>query len=218
MLVRCRGATSAAGNVLRRLAILAILGAGIISAYVPPGKATAVEQKTLLELVKGAELIFEGQVVASNVVPGADGAMPRTCVTFDISDVIVGSHPDRSLVLCFLGGEVNGQRTVVTDMHYPAVGEHGIYLVESTKQPMVNPLIGWDQGRFLVENDPVSGTPKMLTANRRPIQRIVAAAGEAAIVGPGATALGVVSGNGPDMTGAMGREDFKTWLRAAHGR
>ena len=132
--------------------------------------------------------------------------------------MIAGQDPGNSLVLCFMGGEIGGVRTVVTDMHYPVIGEQGIYVAESTHLAMVNPIAGWDQGRFLVEKDPASGAKLMLTARRRPILRMddearLPTAGTAILSGEG-TAAGVVSGEGPDMTGALSRDDFKAWLRS----
>ena len=181
--------------------------------------ASTVLRKSLSDLVKGAELVFEGTVTASTVVPGVGNAPPQTCITFAVTDVIAGPNPGSKLQLCFMGGEVNGVQTVVTDLHYPVVGEHGIYLAESTHQAMVNPLIGWDQGRFLVEKDPVSGIEKILTAHRHPVTGIAAEARlptpAMAIMPADEAAIGVTSGDGPDMTGAMDRDAFKTWLRSA---
>ncbi len=180
--------------------------------------ASSIERRSLSDLAKSAETIFEGTVVSSNVVPGVDNKPPHTCLTFTVTDVIAGKDPGKSLVLCFLGGEVNGQRTVVSDMTYPVVGEHGIYLAESTSQAMVNPLIGWDQGRFLVEKDTVTGTEKVLTSHRHPVLRLGQEARlpttDTTLVTSEGTAAGVVAGSGPDMTGAMGSGDFKAWLKS----
>ena len=206
-------------QIARRVSLLAIVAVGCFTTSFQPAAASTVLRKSLSDLVKSAELVFEGTVTASTVVPGVGNGPPRTCVTFAVTDVIAGQSPGATIQLCFLGGEVDGVQTVVTDMHYPVVGEHGIYLAESTRQPMVNPLIGWDQGRFLVEKDPVSGAEKILTAHRRPIVGMAAEARlptAATEILPGdGTAAGVMSGDGPDMKGAMARDDFKAWLRSA---
>ncbi len=201
---------------------LAAVAIAILS-WAPYSAATTMEQKTLSELMSGAELVFEGTVTDSSVGPTPNGQAIQTCVTFNVLDVISGSHPDATLVLCFLGGELNGQRMVVTDLRYPVVGEHGIYLVESTHVPMVNPLIGWDQGRFLVAADPADGAAKMTTAERRPVMGIGgpvvhAAEGGSAILPPGGAAADVSSADGPDLRGAMTRDAFKARLRAMVGR
>jgi hypothetical protein len=203
-------------GVIGRAAVLAIACLGLFS---QPAAASSIQRKSLSDLVKSAELVFEGTVVSSTVVPGPPERPPHTCVTFTITDVIAGADPGGTLVLCFMGGEVNGIHTVVTDLTYPAVGEHGIYLVESVHQRMVNPLIGWDQGHFLIEKDPVSGTEKVLTSHRRPVTALAAEAQgptqHAELVPAEGTAAGVVSAAGPDIGQAMAPGDFKTWLRAA---
>ena len=194
------------------------LSAACLTLVDPSASASTILRRSLSDLVKGAEVVFEGTVVSSTVVPGVNNRPPHTCVTFDVADVIAGENPGQSLQLCFLGGEVNGQQTVVSDMTYPTVGEHGIYIAESTHQAMVNPIAGWDQGHFLVEKDPTSGAEKVLTAHRHPVIGIGAeaslpSAGGALQVGDAAS--GVVAGDGPDIGHAMARDTFKSWLKSA---
>jgi hypothetical protein len=184
----------------------------------PSAGASTILHRSLSDLVKNAEVVFEGTVVSSSVVPGVNNRPPHTCVTFDVIDVIAGENPGKSLQLCFLGGEVNGQQTVVSDMTYPTVGEHGIYIAESTHQAMVNPIAGWDQGHFLVEKDPISGAEKILTAHRHPVMRLGAEASlpsTGVALQSGDAASGVVAGDGPDIGNAMARDAFKAWLKSA---
>jgi hypothetical protein len=54
-------------------------------------------------------------------------------------------------------------------MQIPKMGEHGIYFVEDTKKPMVNPLRGWDQGHFLVQYDRQSRRQQITTLNGKPV-------------------------------------------------
>ena len=180
--------------------------------------ATTMAQQSLSDLAKNSELIFEGAVLSSAVVPGVSGGPPHTCLTFSVTDVIAGASPGNTVVLCFKGGEVDGVRTVVSDLNIPAVGEHGIYLAESLHRTLVNPLAGWDQGRFLVTDDPESGTAKMRTAQGRPLMSLAEearhATAQTTLLPPGAAAAGVIAGAGPDIAGAMGRDAFKTWLRS----
>jgi hypothetical protein len=181
--------------------------------------ATTLMRQSLSDLAKRSEVIFEGQAVARAVEPLPDGQGARTCVNFRIIEIIAGTQPGSTIRLCFFGGMLNGQGFGVSGMHYPAVGEHGIYLVESTGQPLLNPLIGWDQGRFLVAKDPATGSLKMTTTDHR---RIVALAPEAAnpapaggeIVSPDATAGGVTADDNANLSGAMSREDFIGKLRS----
>jgi hypothetical protein len=84
---------------------------------------------------------------------------------------------------------------------------------------MANPLIGWDQGHYLLETDPATGTEHVLTAARRRVTGLNSDAGQptpnAAITSPeGATAAGVESDTGPDLADAMSRDDFESRLRS----
>lgn len=200
----------------RSLALLALaipLGAGLAS-------ATTLERKSLSDLAKGSELIVDGTVTSRSVEALANGQGARTCFTFKIAEVVAGAHPDKNLRLCFFGGMVNGLGFGVSGMRYPDVGEHGIYLIESTREAMLNPLIGWDQGRFLVAKDPASGIAKVTTADGQRITGLTDAAARptdavAGIVSPsGASAAGVASDEKPELAGAMSRDDFVARLRS----
>ena len=208
------------GRNTRRLGLHLLLGASALACLsFPQAGATTLARQSLSDLAKGSELIFEGQAVARAVEPLPGGPGARTCVNFRIIEMIAGTQPGSTIRLCFFGGQLGGQGFGVSGMNYPAIGEHGIYLVESTGQLLVNPLIGWDQGRFLVAKDPATGTLKMTTADHR---RIVGLAPEAAkltpsdgeIVSPDATAAGVRSDDNPNLTGAVSRDEFISKLRA----
>ena len=204
---------------MRRSLPGSILGAVLAGILAVPSGATTIQQKSLSDLVKGAELVFEGTVTGSTVEPGPNGQGLRTCFTFQVSKEIVGTAPANIFPLCFMGGELNGRRQVVSGMRYPTVGEHGIYLVESTHQTMANPLIGWDQGHYLIEPEGTTGAEHILTAARRRVTGLNSDAGQpthsAAIFSPeGATAAGVESDTGPDLAGAMLRDDFESRLRS----
>ena len=181
--------------------------------------ATTLMRQSLSDLAKHSEVIFEGQAISSAVEPLPEGHGARTCVDFRIIAMIAGPQPGSTMRLCFLGGVLNGQGFGVSGMNYPAVGEHGVYLVESTAQTLVNPLIGWDQGHFLVAKDAATGALKMTTADHR---RIVGLAPEAAeptsadgeIVSPDATATGVMADSNPALSGAMSRDTFISELRS----
>lgn len=208
------------GRNRRRSGLFLLLGASALACLgYSQANATTLAGKSLSDLAKGSELIFEGQAVTSVVEALPNGQGARTCVSFKIAEIVAGAHPGSTLRLCFFGGMLGGEGFGVSGMHYPAVGEHGIYLVESTSQPQINPLIGWDQGRFLVAKDPVTGTLRMMTADHR---RIVGLAPEAAkptpaegrIVSPDATAGGVMTDDGSNLSGAIPREDFIGGLRS----
>jgi len=212
---RC-GRTFGLGRSLGLGLWLAAMCAGAL-----PAGATVLQRQSLSDLARKSEFIFEGQPVSRVVEALPDGQGARTCFTFKVIQAIAGSHPGNAVRLCFFGGMIGDRGFAVSDLNMPTVGEHGIYLVESTGQPMLNPLIGWDQGHFLVTKD-TAGTLRVTTADHR---RITALASEAAttaapeIVSPtGATAAGVMSDDRPELSGAMSRDAFVKELRAFHDR
>jgi hypothetical protein len=210
------------GRSFAKPLVLFAVSMGIVSVG-SPASATALERKSLSDLAKGSELIFEGTVVAKKVVALANGQGARTCFTFKIAEVIAGTIPGKTAHLCFFGGEINGQGFAVSDMRYPDMGEHGIYLVESTRESMLNPLIGCDQGRFLVAKDAATGVSKVMTADGARVSGLTDAAARPTpaaqeVVSPDATAVGVLSDSKHDLGGAISRDAFVAKLRSYRGR
>ncbi len=204
---------------MRRLGLglsLALAGAGAL-----PAGATMLQRQSLSDLVRKSQFIFEGQPVSRAVEALPEGQGARTCFSFKVIQAIAGSHPGNVVRLCFFGGTIGGKGFAVSDLNMPAIGEHGIYLVESTGQPMLNPLIGWDQGHFLVAKDS-AGTLRITTADHRRVTGLAPEAGRTAapeILPPaGATAAGVISDDRQELSGAMSRDTFVKELRAFHDR
>lgn len=144
-----------------RLAI-ALAAAALLAA---PARATTVRSLDVGELAAQAGLVFEGRVLARESRAGARGAI-RTCVAFEVLDVVKGPAIATPYELCFAGG-ASGRRAVRVDgMRYPEPGEHGIYFVADPRGGRVNPLLGWDQGRFLVQG---GAAPFVATADGAPV-------------------------------------------------
>jgi hypothetical protein len=132
---------------------IALVAAALVAA---PSGATTVRSLDVGELARRAELVFEGRVVAREHRVGARGEL-RTCVSFAVLEVVKGPPVASPYELCFAGG-ARGARTLrALGMRYPEPGERGIYFVSDVDGGRVNPLLGWDQGRFLVDGgaDPV---------------------------------------------------------------
>ena len=66
-----------------------------------------------------------------------------------------------------MGGVFNGQIVQVSGMRIPEMDEQGIYFVESMSQDLINPLIGWSQGHFIIVDD--NGTRRISTAGNQPV-------------------------------------------------
>jgi hypothetical protein len=132
--------------------------------------ASTVQQVTMEEMAEKSAVVFEGTVIAVTAHRDDRGSIV-TDVLFDVTDVIKGKVTGTQLKLVFLGGTFEGKTMLITDTHYPALGEKGIYFVESVDIPMVNPLFGWDQGRFLLKEDQL-GEERVLTADKKPVESL----------------------------------------------
>ena len=113
--------------------------------------STTIKELSLNQLTNEAELIFEGRVKDRNVI--REGRLITTIVTFEILDVIKGEKNTTNLDLPFSGGELDGEVLEITGSKIPAINEHGIYFVESAEGNLLNPLLGWTQGHYIIENN-----------------------------------------------------------------
>ncbi len=135
------------------------------------GYAASVKEVSMTEMLQECQFVFEGKVLS---IAAKESSRKRihTFVTFEILEIIKGEYPNKTITLSFLGGTVGDVTLRVSDMNFPEIGEHGIYFVESLKGPQVNPIYGWSQGHFLVENDD-TGTERVLTRSKQPVTGVI---------------------------------------------
>jgi hypothetical protein len=135
------------------------------------GHASSVREVSLNEMIQKSQFVFEGTVT---VIEARGNSQKRihTYVTFEITDVIKGEYPRKTITLRFLGGTVGGVTLAVSDMQLPQEGEHGIYFVESLERLQVHPLYGWSQGHFIVEHD-ATGIQRIMTNRRLPVTAVM---------------------------------------------
>lgn len=175
--------------------------------------ATTIWAVTFEELLQYSEFVFEGRVVAVESVMPPDSRLPRTCVLFEISEVLKGSHSNDTVDLCFLGG-ISGEYTVhVANMQYPKLDEKGIYFVKSLAGQYANPFYGWEQGHFLIETDPYTSREYVLTAGGHPVTGIALEETPPHVLSTG-VAIGVKTTNRLQIGKAWTVEEFKQNLRS----
>ncbi len=131
------------------------------------GQAATLLNMDIDSIADQAELVFIGTVVASESLQNINSQY-RTYVTFQIEEVLKGSYPGDTLELSFLGGTFDGRGSVVSDLRLPEPGETGIYFVESVSENLINPLLGWSQGHFLISQDQ-QGIARITTNRREPV-------------------------------------------------
>ena len=161
--MRCRERHCAADKTLVSVLISYLL-------LVSPLGATTILGMNIDEVAQGAEIIFEGKVVEHNVRENATG-MIVTYVTFRIEELIKGEYDEPLLELKFTGGRLGRQTMEISGLRIPSPKEEGIYFVESVNRNLVNPLLGWSQGHYLIYEQ--NGERRVSTVNDRPITDVL---------------------------------------------
>jgi hypothetical protein len=135
-------------NLTRSARVLAVAGAALFAAQ--GATASSVRSVSMDDMIDRSEVVFEGRVLGRRFAEGGSGGM-RTCVRFEVLDVVKGADLASPLELCFAGGRSkDGVSRSIAGLDLPAPGEHGVYFVESLADGRLSPIFGWDQGRFLV--------------------------------------------------------------------
>jgi hypothetical protein len=142
--------------------------------------ATTVRSVSMSQMAQVAELVFEGRVLSQQAQ--GEGRKIRTCIAFEVLDVVKGPAIASPFELCFSGGTRHGRTRRIHGMRHPQPGEHGIYFVETLRAARVNPLLGWGQGHFRVADDE-SGTVE--TADGQQLLSVEADDGSGAMLSRG---------------------------------
>jgi hypothetical protein len=133
---------------------------------------STIREVSVDEMLGGSQLLFDGRVIAQQVVQEPSNGRIYTLVTFEIIDILKGSVAGERVRLRFLGGTLNGLTLSVGDMRLPPLGERGIYFVEGPGRDQVHPFYGWEQGHLLVERDAASGDSLVRTPEGNPVYSV----------------------------------------------
>jgi hypothetical protein len=148
-----------------------ILLSFLLWTLVPSGLlATTRNSMTIDQIAGDAELIFEGEVLSHEARREPSSNIIYTYVTFAVRDVIKGAFSGTELALRFTGGTLGNEIVEISGLTLPAEGERGIYFIESTTRNLLNPLLGWSQGHYLIEEE--NGVRSINSLNRDPITAV----------------------------------------------
>lgn len=178
--------------------------------------ATTIRSMDIDAVARDAELIFEGEVIQHETLLDNGTGIINTFVTFEVRDVLKGDYQASQLELKFTGGTHDGQVVEVSGLKIPEPGEQGIYFVESTTRNLINPLLGWSQGHFLITEE---GDERVVTtADSEPVIDVMPVSNIPATIkkplglieGKGDSAAGVLTDSSPlRVEQALTVEDFK---------
>jgi len=188
----------------------------VFVAYTTGTGATTILGMDIDEVANEAELIFEGEVILHETRQNSNTGIIHTYVTFTVHDVVKGDFSADTIELKFAGGTFMGQIVEVRGLEIPKEGENGIYFVESTSRDLLNPLIGWSQGHFIIEQE--LGERRVRTIDRQTVTDIQSVSSipsvikkpQAIIEGDGDVAAGVlVDSSSLSIERALTVEEFK---------
>ena len=184
--------------------------------YATGTNATTMLGMDIDKVANDAELIFEGEVILHETRQNSNTGIIHTYVTFTVHDVVKGDFSADTIELKFAGGTFMGQIVEVRGLKIPKEGENGIYFVESTSRDLLNPLIGWSQGHFIIEQE--LGERRVRTIDRQTVTDIQSVSSipsvikkpQAIIEGDGDVAAGVlVDSSSLSIERALTVEEFK---------
>lgn len=135
-----------------------------------PIQGTTIRGMDIDQVVADAELIFEGQVIDRQVRRADRGGLINTYVTFRVVDVLKGNYAGDTLELKFSGGTMGNEIIEVSGLVVPKAGEEGIYFVEALGRDLLNPLLGWSQGHYLIQE--LLGQRSMLSVKEQPVTAV----------------------------------------------
>ena len=188
----------------------------VFVAYATGTNATTILGMDIDKVANDAELIFEGEVILHETRQNSNTGIIHTYVTFTVHDVVKGDFSADTIELKFAGGTFMGQIVEVRGLKIPKEGENGIYFVESTSRDLLNPLIGWSQGHFIIEQE--LGERRVRTIDRQTVTDIQSVSSipsvikkpQAIIEGDGDVAAGVlIDSSSLSIERALTVEEFK---------
>jgi len=178
--------------------------------------ATTILGMDIDQVAQQAEFIFEGEVILSETRQDGSSGIISSYVTFAIWDVVKGDYDAESVELKFMGGAFNGQIVEVSGMRIPLLGEQGVYFVESLSRDLINPLLGWSQGHFLIVEE--NGVRRISTVDNKPVTEVESVSAipatikkpQAVLEGNSEVAAGVMTQSSPLMIErALTVDEFK---------
>lgn len=147
--------------VFSRLVVPLSLVLLIFLNVIASANATSIRQLDMNDMLETAELVFEGRVLKSEARRTRNSSTIKTFILFEVDEVISGDYSKDTLLLSFEGGTVDGETVEIQGLRTPEVGEKGIYFIESLSRSLVNPIVGWSQGHFLLKSDDVGNDTVM---------------------------------------------------------
>ena len=162
----------------------AVVAGLAVAAAVAAAEATSIRRMEIGEIARRADLVLIGTVEGNRTrLASAPGNRTRIFTDYELGDVSTwkGSVPTSNHVASFVGGSLHGRTLGVEGV--PVLEEGKRYLLFLGEKEPLCPVIGWDQGIFIL----VDGPDGRILVRRKDGSPVSSAAG------------GTISSSGPSM-------------------
>ncbi len=123
------------------------------------------------EVIQRSNLIFEGSVLEKKARWNDMGNLIVTDYVFAVDDVLLGEVGSKELTLTFAGGQLAEEGQAVSGVPEFKVGDHVLLMLEESDYPLLSPVTGGEQGKFLAGEIDSSGNRVVLDSSNRIMKR-----------------------------------------------
>lgn len=145
---------------LGSLSVALVLGSiGVATTH-----ATVVVPMADAEIVRQSGLILEGTVTNVSSSWNAAGTQIYTFIDISITKLLKGSYRDQTMKLRVLGGVVGNVGMMIVDSPTFVKDEETVLFLRPNPQSLF-PVVGFNQGKFTLEVDKISGNKMVRERN-----------------------------------------------------
>jgi hypothetical protein len=162
--------------VVQKKIFTAVLACALAALLFPAASKGIMKKVELPEMVNRAGSIVHGTVLSNECRMAEDGTI-YTYTTLAVIEELTGTHPEGSIVIRNMGGEVGGKGLVVSDVPTFEPGEEVIVFIEKEPRVEETQLVGWEQGKFAVRDGIVERTLQPVEAFKDQVRTLLVSTG-----------------------------------------
>ena len=146
-----------------------IFKVGVFFLFLALGSSAMASQALMdrEEIIRRSNLIFVGSVLEKNARWNEMGNLIVTDYVFAVDDVLFGEIGGEKLSLTFAGGQLPEEGQSVSGVPKFNTGDRVLLMLEKSDNPLLSPITGGDQGKFLAGEIDNSGNRVVLDGSNR---------------------------------------------------
>jgi hypothetical protein len=137
-----------------------------LACWAGQASATILLNRTLAQLLKEADLVFQGEVERVRAEADANGEI-WTLYEFGSVETIAGERAHDTFTVRCLGGELNGEGSLVSGTPQYEVGDRALIFYRADDD--VCQIAGWEQGSFRIVADAPNGAETLVDEHGRQV-------------------------------------------------